>query len=55
LIAVDKSGARLTWQNHRALGFLLGDVTDGEDTKKKTPDDQPGFRQPCMVKRIWGQ
>ena len=24
-------------------GFLLGDVTDGEDTKKDTSDDQPGF------------
>ena len=24
-------------------GFLLGDVTDGEDTKRDTSDDQPGF------------
>ena len=24
-------------------GFLLGDVTDGEDTKKDTSDDRPGF------------
>jgi len=24
-------------------GFLLGDVTDGEDTKRDTSDDRPGF------------
>ncbi len=30
-------------------GFLLGDVTDGEDTKKDKSDDKPG-----AVKRAWG-
>ena len=35
-------------------GFLLGDVTDGEDTKKDKSDDQPGFLAKAwrMLKRI---
>ena len=35
-------------------GFLLGDVTDGEDTKKDKSDDQPGFLAKTwrMLKRI---
>lgn len=35
-------------------GFLLGDVTDGEDTKKDKSDDRPGFLAKAwrMIKRI---
>ncbi|WP_426059143.1 AI-2E family transporter [Hymenobacter sp. B1770] len=35
-------------------GFLLGDVTDGEDTKKDKSDDKPGFLGKAwhMLKRI---
>ncbi|SFP91432.1 AI-2E family transporter [Hymenobacter arizonensis] len=35
-------------------GFLLGDVTDGEDTKKDKSDDKPGFFGKAwhMLKRI---
>lgn len=35
-------------------GFLLGDVTDGEDTKKDKSDDKPGFLGKAwhMIKRM---
>ena len=35
-------------------GFLLGDVTDGEDTPKDKSDNKPGFfaRALRMVKRM---
>ncbi|GAA3972552.1 AI-2E family transporter [Hymenobacter antarcticus] len=46
-VLLDSSKATEPW------GFLLGDVTDGEDTKKDTSDDQPGFFAKAlrMVKR----
>ena len=47
-VVLDASKATEPW------GFLLGDVTDGEDTKKDASDDQPGFFAKAlrMVKRI---
>ena len=46
-VVLDASKATEPW------GFLLGDVTDGEDTKKDASDDQPGFFAKAlrMVKR----
>ena len=46
-VVLDSSKSTDSW------GFLLGDVTDGEDTKKDTSDDRPGFFAKAwrMVKR----
>jgi hypothetical protein len=47
-VVFDASKATEPW------GFLLGDVTDGEDTQMDKPDDKPGFLAKAwrMVKRM---